>query len=94
LTGVVDRRFKGDIEVDERKDDVAERDEKTLEGGFEMGVSRSDENSKPGKFPKWSERGGNDVAVELGYIPLMHDEISEMKGKTSILQEGAERTRI
>lgn len=73
FTGVVaDKRLRGDIEVDERVDVAAEGAEKTLDGGFEIGVSRSDENSKPGRFPKWSARGGNEVAVEVGYMLLMY----------------------
>ena len=69
---VADRRLKGDIDVDERAEVAADGAEKTLEGGFEIGVSRSDENSKPGRFPRWSARGGNEVAVEVGYMLLMH----------------------
>jgi hypothetical protein len=73
LTGVVaDRRLRGDIDVDERAEVVADSTEKTLEGGFEIGVSRSDENSKPGRFPRWSARGGNEVAVEVEYMLLMY----------------------
>jgi hypothetical protein len=49
---VVDKRLRGDIDVDEIANVEAESAEKTLEGGFEIGVSRSDENSKPGKFPR------------------------------------------
>ena len=73
--GVAERRLSGDIEVDERVEGAAEWPEKTLEGGFEIGVSRSDENSKLGKFPRCSERGGRERAVELGYMLLMYDEI-------------------
>jgi len=73
LTGVVaDKRLRGDIEVDERAEVADDGAEKTLEGGFEIGVSRSDEKSKPGRFPKWSARGGNEVAVEVGYMLLMY----------------------
>lgn len=75
LTGVVaDKRLRGDIEVDERAELATEGAEKTLEGGFEIGVSRSEENSKPGRFPRWSARGGNEVAVEVGYMLLMYVE--------------------
>jgi hypothetical protein len=49
---VADRRLKGDIDVEDSADEVYEVAEKTLEGGFEIGVSRSDENSKPGRFPR------------------------------------------
>jgi len=70
---VAERRFSGDIDVDERAEVAAERPEKTLEGGFEIGVSRSDENSKPGKFPRCRERGGSERAVEVGYMLLMYD---------------------
>jgi hypothetical protein len=51
LTGVADRRLKGDMEVEERAEEVVDAAEKTLEGGFEIGVSRSDENSNPGMLP-------------------------------------------
>ena len=79
MTGVVeDKRLKGDIEVDERAELPAEDAGKKLEGGFEIGVSRSDENSKPGKFPRCSERGGREGAVELGYMLLMYDEIERL----------------
>jgi hypothetical protein len=80
LTGVVeDKRLRGDIEVDERAEMPAEGAEKTLEGGFEIGVSRSDENSKPGKFPKWSASGGREVAVEVEHMLLMYVEIDEIE---------------
>ena len=59
--GVAERRLRGDIVVEERTDVPAEGAEKTLEGGFEIGVSRSDENSKPGRFPRWSDREGREV---------------------------------
>lgn len=49
------------MEVEERADEPVEAAEKTLEGGFEIGVSRSEENSNPGRFPRWRERGGNEV---------------------------------
>jgi hypothetical protein len=68
---VADRRLRGDIDVDERAEVAADGAEKTLEGGFEIGVSRSDENSKPGRFPRCSARGGNEGAVEVEYILLM-----------------------
>lgn len=67
-----DRRLRGDIDVEERAEVAAEGAEKMLEGGFEIGVSRSDENSKPGKFPRWSASGGREVAVEEGYMLLMY----------------------
>jgi hypothetical protein len=72
---VVDKRLRGDIDVDEIGKVEAESAEKTLEGGFEIGVSRSDENSKPGKFPKWRARGGREVAVEEEYMLQMYVEI-------------------
>jgi hypothetical protein len=50
--GVAEIRLRGDIEVEERADEVVDAAEKTLEGGFEIGVSRSDENSKAGKYPR------------------------------------------
>jgi hypothetical protein len=76
LTGVVaDKRLRGDIDVDERVKVEAESAEKILEGGFEIGVSRSDENSKPGKLPRWRARGGREVAVEVEYILQMYVEI-------------------
>jgi hypothetical protein len=78
LIGVAERRLSGEIDVDERAEVAAEWPEKTLEGGFEIGVSRSDENSKPGKFPRCSERGGREGAVELGYMLLMYDEIERL----------------
>jgi hypothetical protein len=52
LTGVAERRLRGDIDVDERTELPAEGAEKTLEGVFEIGVSRSDENSKPARLPR------------------------------------------
>jgi hypothetical protein len=52
LTGVADRRLRGEIEVDDRAEDTAEGTEKTLDGGLEIGVSRSEENSNPGRFPR------------------------------------------
>jgi hypothetical protein len=52
LTGVADKRLRGDIEVEERAEEVDDVTEKTLEGGLEIGVSRSEENSKPGRFPR------------------------------------------
>ena len=53
MTGVADRRLRGDIDVEERADEEPiEAAENTLEGGFEIGVSRSDENSKPVNFPR------------------------------------------
>jgi hypothetical protein len=72
-----DKRLRGDIEVDERAEMATDGAEKTLEGGFEIGVSRSDENSKPGKFPRWSASGGREVAVEVGYMLLMYVETDE-----------------
>jgi hypothetical protein len=78
LIGVAERRLSGDIDVDERTEVAAEWPEKTLDGGFEIGVSRSDENSKPGKFPRCSEIGGREGAVELGYMLLMYDEIERL----------------
>lgn len=73
MTGVLDSRLKGDIEVEDRADDPVDGAEKKLEGGFEIGVSRSDENSKPGRFPRCSERGGSAVAVEEGYMLQMYE---------------------
>jgi hypothetical protein len=76
LTGVlVDKRLRGDIDVDEIAMVEAESAEKTLEGGFEIGVSRSDENSKLGKYPRWRARGGREVAVEVVYMLQMYVEI-------------------
>jgi hypothetical protein len=65
LTGVADKRLRGDIDVEDSADEVDEVAEKTLEGGFEIGVSRSDENSKPGKFPRCSDSEGNEVDVYM-----------------------------
>jgi len=48
---VADRRLSGDIEVEDRAEEVVDAAEKILEGGFEIGVSRSEENSNPGIFP-------------------------------------------
>jgi hypothetical protein len=46
-------RLKGDIDVEESADEAVEEDaENTLEGGLEIGVSRSEENSNPAKFPR------------------------------------------
>ena len=78
MIGVAESKFSGEIDVDERAEVAAEWPEKTLEGGFEIGVSRSDENSKPGKFPRCSERGGSEGAVELGYMLQMYDEIERV----------------
>jgi len=50
----------------------AEPAEKTEDGGFEMGVSRSDENSNPGKVPRWSESGGSEDDVEEVYMLQMY----------------------
>lgn len=83
---MVDRRLRGDIEVDERVEVTAEEAEKILEGGFEIGVSRSDENSKPGKFPRWSASGGNEVAVEVEYMLLMYVETDKMSGSRLICE--------
>lgn len=60
---MADNRLSGDIEVEDNADEVDEGAEKTLEGGFEIGVSRSDENSKAGKFPRCRESEGS-VFVE------------------------------
>jgi len=76
---VEDKRLKGDIEVDERAELPAEDAGKKLEGGFEIGVSRSDENSKPGKFPKWSASDGREGAVEVEYMLLMYVETDEIE---------------
>jgi hypothetical protein len=66
LTGVADKRLRGDIEVEDNADvDVDDVAEKTLEGGFEIGVSRSDEYSKPGRFPRCSESEGSEVVVYM-----------------------------
>ena len=69
---MADRRLKGDIDMEEGTELPAEGAEKILEGGFEIGVSRSDEYSKPGRFPRWRESGGKDVVAVTGYILLMH----------------------
>jgi hypothetical protein len=55
------------MEVEERAEEAVDVAEKTLEGGFEIGVSRSEENSNPGRFP-WRERGGKEV--ETGWYML------------------------
>ena len=65
MTGVADRRLRGDIDVEDNADVVDEVAEKILEGGFEIGVSRSDENSKPGRFPRCSESEGSEVEVYM-----------------------------
>ena len=65
MTGVADKRLSGDIEVEDNAEDVDEVAEKTLEGGFEIGVSRSDEYSKPGRFPICSESEGSEVVVYM-----------------------------
>jgi len=52
LTGVAERRLRGEIDVDERTDEPEEWTEKTEEGGLEIGVSRSEENSNPARFPR------------------------------------------
>ena len=70
---MADNRLRGDMEVEDRAEDVADAAENTLEGGFEIGVSRSDENSKAGRFPRCSEREGSVVdAAEAGYILLIY----------------------
>lgn len=69
MTGVADKRLRGDIEVEDNADETDEVAEKTLEGGFEIGVSRSDENSKPGRLPRCRESEGSDVVV---YMLQMH----------------------
>lgn len=69
--GVPEIRLRGDIDVEERTEVAAEGAEKTLDGGFEIGVSRSDENSKPGRFPRWRESGGNERDV-LGNMLQMY----------------------
>jgi hypothetical protein len=79
---VADRRLRGEIDVDERVEPAAEGAEKMLEGGFEIGVSRSEENSKPVNFPKCNERGGNEVEVGVVYMPLMYEKIREMTKKS------------
>lgn len=65
MTGVADKRLSGDIEVEDNADEVDEVAEKTLEGGFEIGVSRSDEYSNPGRFPRCSESEGSEVVVYM-----------------------------
>jgi hypothetical protein len=60
---VAERRLRGEMDVEERADEPVEAAEKTLDGGFEIGVSRSEENSNPGRFPRWRERGGKEVEV-------------------------------
>jgi hypothetical protein len=65
LTGVADRRLRGDIDVEDNAEEMEEVTEKTLEGGFEIGVSRSDENSKPGRFPRCSDSEGSEVDVYM-----------------------------
>jgi len=48
--GVPDRRLSGEICVDDNEVETEEdATEKIAEGGFEMGVSRSAENSNPGR---------------------------------------------
>lgn len=62
----------------ERVELVAECAENMLEAGFDIGVSRSDENSKPVKFPRHNERGGNEAEVGVVYILLTYVKIDEM----------------
>jgi len=58
--------------VDDSAEVAAEVTEKTPDGGLEIGVSRSEENSNPGRFPRWSASGGNEVADEGRYMLLMY----------------------
>ena len=70
-----DRRLSGEICVDDNEAEAVEvATEKRAEGGFEMGVSRSAENSNPGKFPRCKDRGGSDVVEDVaeGYMLLMY----------------------
>lgn len=84
MTGVAERRLRGEIEVDNRAEEVVDEAENTLEGGLEMGVSRSDENSKPGRFARCRESDGRvvDDDDEEGYMLLMH---SSIRGSKTIL---------
>lgn len=84
LTGVAETRLRGDIEVEERTEEPTEGAEKTLEGGFEIGVSRSDENSKPAKFPRWRESEGKEVVEFENMLQMFRDRL--------ILLEGGRRT--
>jgi hypothetical protein len=52
VTGVAEWRLRGEMDVDDRAEGAAEGTEKMDEGGLEIGVSRSDENSNPGRFPR------------------------------------------
>lgn len=82
--GVPDRRLSGEICVDDSEVEVVEGAENRDEGRFEIGVSRSAENSKPGRFPRCRERDGNDVddLVEEWYILLTYTQVGgEMRGK-------------
>jgi hypothetical protein len=72
LTGVAERRLSGEMEVEERAEIPVEVAEKTLDGGFEIGVSRSEENSNPGRFPRWRERGGSVVETVVWYMLQMY----------------------
>ena len=70
--------------MDDSEVEAVEGAEKIDEGGFEIGVSRSAENSKPGRFPRYKDRGGNDVVdlVEEPYMLLMYTQVGdEMGGK-------------
>jgi hypothetical protein len=53
------------MDVEDNAEEMDEVMEKTLEGGFEVGVSRSDENSKPGRFPRCSDSEGSEVDVYM-----------------------------
>jgi hypothetical protein len=85
---VAERRLRGDIEVDERTEVAAEGAEKTLEGGFDIGVSRSEEYSKPGRFPKERESEGKEVEEFVNMLLMF----AGMMGGGLILSEGGKRT--
>jgi hypothetical protein len=52
VTGVAEWRLRGEMEVDDKTEGAAEWTEKMDDGGLEIGVSRSEENSNPGRFPR------------------------------------------
>jgi len=58
--------------VDDSAEVAAEETEKTPDDGLEIGVSRSEENSNPGRFPRWSASGGNEVTDGGRYMLLMY----------------------
>ena len=78
--------------MDDSAEVAAEETEKTPDDGLEIGVSRSEENSNPGRFPRWSASGGNEVTDGGRYMLLMYaDDLGgrdRRDGKTVATAEG------